>query len=185
MSRGYFREFNCQDIYWFETSKNDHCRCGNWGYKCPSPQVNVPFPKNQKWPFILRMALLFSIVALLFSRSALLFPRSVFLFNVCVFQMLFPRWLYFLLFLLRAAQRNVICLALKTSAWCMISYVFYSSLILLDSLENAIFEHLEWLKLISWKHLVPLLNVSDHALLSKVAHDVSKCIFTIIDFLGT
>ena len=156
MFRRYFREFNCQDIYWFETSKNDHCRCGNWGYKCPFPQVNVPFPKNQKWPFILRMALLFSIVALLFSRSALLFPRSVFLFNVCVFQMLFPRWLYFLLFLLRAAQRNVICLALKTSAWCMISYVFYSSLILHDSLENAIFEHLKWLKLISWKHLVPL-----------------------------
>ena len=130
------------------------------------------------------MALLFSRVAILFSTSALLFPRSVFLFNVCVFQMLFSGWLYLLLFLLRAAQRNVTCLALKTSAWCMISYVFYSSLILHDSFENAIFEHLELLKLISWKHLVPLLSVSDHVLLSKVAADVSKCIFTILDFLG-
>ena len=91
MFRVYFREFSCQDIYWFETSKNDHCKCGNWGCKCPCLQVNVPFPKNKKWPFIPRMTLLFSRVALLFSRSALLFPRSVFLFNVCVsFKCFFP-----------------------------------------------------------------------------------------------
>ena len=37
----------------------------------------------------------------------------------------------------------------------MISYAFYSSFILHDSLENAISEDLEWLKLISWKHVEP------------------------------
>ena len=56
----------------------------------------------------------------------------------------------------------------------MISYVFCSSLILRDSLENAIFEHLKWLKLISWKHLVSFLNVSDHAFESKVNNSVEK-----------
>ena len=46
----------------------------------------------------------------------------------------------------------------------MISYVFYSSFSLHDSLKNAISEHLEWLKLIDWIQLVPFLNVSDPAL---------------------
>ena len=40
------------------------------------------FCKNQKCPFIPR-------IALLFSRSAFLFPRSVFLFNVFVFRIFF------------------------------------------------------------------------------------------------
>ena len=65
----------------------------------------------------------------------------------------------------------------------MISYVFDSSFSLHDSLENAISEHLEWLKLIDWNHLVLFLNVFDPALFSKIAPDFFKCIFTIIDFL--
>ena len=48
---------------------------------------------------------------------------------------------------------------------------------------NAISEHLEWLKLISWKDLVPFLNVTEPVLFSKITPDVSKCIFTIIYFL--
>ena len=107
-------------------------------------------------------------------KNALLFPKLPFfqnccfifqncpfvsqkcLFNECVsFKWFFPRWLYFLLVLLRAAQRDDNCLALKTSTWSMISYAFYSCFILQDSLENAISEDLEWLKLISWKYLVP------------------------------
>ena len=40
------------------------------------------FPKTQKYPFIPR-------IALLYSKSALLFLSSVFLFNVYVFQMVF------------------------------------------------------------------------------------------------
>ena len=47
-------------------------------------------PKNQKCPFIPRIAI-FSRIGLLFSRSALLFPRSVFLFNVCLSNGFFPR----------------------------------------------------------------------------------------------
>ena len=112
----------------------------------------------------------------LFSRVALYFPEVPFCFPEVSFYLMCVSFKCFFPF----------CLALKTSTWCMISYVFiimYFLCILHDSLENAIFEHLEWLKLISWKHLVPFLSVSDHALVSKVAPDVSKGIFTIIDFL--
>ena len=141
----------------------------------PKMKNSLLFPE---WPFYFLKLLFY------FPEVPFCFPEvSFYLMCVCVFQMLFPSWLYFLLVLLRAAQRDVICLALKTSTWCMISYIFYSSLILHDSLENAVFEHLKWLKLLSWKHLVPFLNVSDHVLVSKVAPDISKCVFTIIDFL--
>ena len=145
---------NSEILLLFETSKNDHCRCGRWGCKCPCSQFYVPFSQKSKMPFYSQNCH-FSRIALLFSRSALLFPRSVFLFNVCLSNGFFPRWLYFLLVLLRAAQRDDNCLALKTSTWSMISYAFYSSFILHDSLENAISEDLEWLKSISWKHLEP------------------------------
>ena len=53
----------------------------------------------------------------------------------------------------------------------MISYAFYSSFILHNSLENAISEYLEWLKLFS-----ALLNASDPAIFSKIVPDVFKCI---------
>ena len=135
-------------------------------------------PKNQKCSFISRIALLFSI-------SALLFPRSVFLFNVFLFNGFFPRRLYFLLALLRAAQRDNNCLALKTSTWIVISFAFYSSFILHGSLENAISENLEWLKLNSWKHLELFWMYLTLPFFLQIAPNVFKCIFTIIDFLHT
>ena len=98
-------------------------------------------PKNQKFPFIPRIAI-FPVLPFYFLEVLFCFPRGVFLFNVCLSNGFFPRWLYFLLVLLRAAQRDDNCLALKTSTWSMISYAFYSSFILHDSLENAISEDL-------------------------------------------
>ena len=119
-----------------------------------------------------------------FSRIAVYIPKvpfcipevSFYLMCVCLSNGFFPRWLYFLLVLLRAAQRDDNCLALKTSTWSMISYAFYSSFILQDSSENAISEDLEWLKLISWKYISALLNASDPVLFSKIVPDVFKCI---------
>ena len=112
------------------------------------------FLKNQKCLFIPRIAifpeLLFHIPEVPFCLPEV----SFYLMRVWLSNAFLPRWLYFLLGLFRAAWDDI-CLALKTSTWSMISYAFYSCFILQDSLENAISEDLEWLKLISWKYLVP------------------------------
>ena len=79
MSRGYFREFNYQDICWFETSKNDHCRCGTWGCKCtlllkskclfPKIKIDLLLPE---WPFYF-LELLFY-----FPEVSFCFPEEMF-----------------------------------------------------------------------------------------------------------
>ena len=90
-------------------------------------------PKNEKCPFIPIIAI-FPELHFYFLEVPLSFPQVSF-YSMCVsFKWFFPRWLYFLLVLLRAAQRDYICLGLKTSTWSMISYAFYSSFILHDSL---------------------------------------------------
>ena len=116
---------NSEILLLFETSKNDHCRCGRWGCKCPCSQFYVPFSQKSKMPFYSQNCH-FSRIALLFSRSAVLFPRSVFLFNVCLSNGFFPRWLYFLLVLLRALLREtIIALLLKPlhGVWFLMHFI--------------------------------------------------------------
>ena len=141
-------------LFLFETSRNDHCRCGRWGCKCPCPQFNVPFSQKSKMPFFSQNCH-FSRVALLFSRSALLSPRSAFLFNMCLSNGFFQGDCTFYLSCSELLRETIIALLLKPLHGVWFFYAFYSSFILHDSLKNAISEDLEWLKLISSKHLAP------------------------------
>ena len=91
---------------------------------CFSPKIKIAllfpeFPFFQNCPFI-------------FQKCFFVSQKCLF---VCLSNGFFPRWLYFLLVLLGAAQRVDNCLALKTSTWSMISYAFCSSFILHDSLK--------------------------------------------------
>ena len=133
------------------------------------------FLKNQKCPFIPRIAIFLELLFFIPEVPFCLPEVSFYFMRVCLSNAFLPRWLYFLLGLLRAAWDDI-CLALKTSTWSMISYAFYSCFILQDSLENAISEDLEWLKLINWKYISALLNASDPVLFSKIVPDVFKCI---------
>ena len=133
------------------------------------------FLKNQKCPFIPRIAIFPELLFYIPEVPFCLPEVSFYLMRVWLSNAFLPRWLYFPLGLLRAAWDDI-CLALKTSTWSMISYAFYSCFILQDSLENAISEDLEWLKLISWKYISALLNASDPVLFSKIVPDVFKCI---------
>ena len=116
----------------------DHSRRMRGGGEVASAFVfksMCPFT-SQKCSFIPRITLSFSRIALLFYfyfsfYCAFLFPR-----------MLFSCQLNLLLVLLRAAQRCT----LDILTWSMIFDVFYSNFSLHDSLENAVSEHLGWLK---------------------------------------
>ena len=109
MFRGYFKEFKCHNIwltgkkcpykkivkFWFETSKNYHCRCRTWGCKCLCPQVNATFSQKIK-------------TALSFPELSFCFPELSFCLSEVFIYLMFlffkngfcHRWLYVLLFLL-------------------------------------------------------------------------------------
>ena len=117
MFRGYFKEFKCHNIwltgkkcpykktvkFWFETSKNYHCRCRTWGCKCLCPQVNATFSQKVK-------------TALSFPELSFCFPELSFCLSEVFIYLMFlsfkngfcHRWLYVLLFLLKAAQRDLL-----------------------------------------------------------------------------
>ena len=87
-----------------------------------------PFPKNQNCPFIF--------------QKCPFFPRSVFLFNVCVCfsNVFFSQVIVLSTCPAESCSEKLHLRALKNSTWSMISYVFYSSFIFYDSLENTISE---------------------------------------------
>ena len=117
MFRGYFKEFKCHNIwltgkkcpykkivkFWYETSKNYHCRCRTWGCKCLCPQVNATFSQKIK-------------TALSFPELSFRFPELSFCLSEVFIYLMFlffkngfcHRWLYVLLFLLKAAQRDLL-----------------------------------------------------------------------------
>ena len=74
-------------LFLFETSKNDHCRCGRWGCKCPCPQFNVPFSQKSKMPFYSWIAI-FPELSFYFPEVLFCFPEVSF-YLMCVFQMVF------------------------------------------------------------------------------------------------
>ena len=108
-------------------------------------------------------------IALLFFRNVLFFPEvSFYLMCACVFQMsFFPRWLYFLLVLLRAAQRNYTCVLLKIlhGVW----FLMYFIQVLFSTIAWKIqfLRILVCLKLNYLKAFSALLNVSGLALFCK------------------
>ena len=172
-------------FFWLETSKNDHSR-GGWvlSKNALFPRIGLLFSRIALLFF--RSALLLPGITLLFSELSVCFPKGHFhfwkmlycfpefpfsflegssffsLLRVFFQEYFFSNWLY-LLILLRATQRDNICLALVllplgTLYW--LNYdaflinlkplhaewffcVIYSNFGLHDSLENTVSEHLE------------------------------------------
>ena len=101
------------------------------------------FLKNQKCPFIPRIAT-FPELLFYIPKVAFCFPEvSFYLMCVCVFQMVFSQGDCTFYLSCSELLKDDICLALKNSTWSMISDAFYSSFILHDSLKNAVSEDLE------------------------------------------
>ena len=105
-----------------ESNKNEHSRGWRWSCKCSCPQVNVLFfflkIKNillfqellfyyPELPFYLRFLIAFQSISLVFQKNLLFIYCKCFFFP----RMLFFSLLYLLLVLLRASQKDDICLA--------------------------------------------------------------------------
>ena len=133
-------------------------------------KILVPLEKKLNCPFVFQKCLFISKKGPTVFQSCPLVFQKCLLFICCV--RLFPRILFSQLIVPspRPAQRDNICLGLvlfplgslywlnydasllKTSTWSMTFYVFYSNFSLDNSYENAVSQHLEWLKFPAPKH---------------------------------
>ena len=146
---------------------NIYLPCGSRGgvrlkVSLSSSQCTLLHPKNIL--LLPKMVLLFLELHFYFPELPFCFPEvfSFYLLSASFSKDDFFNWLHLLLVLLKSAQRdnifigsswdpllnNLWCLPdnLKASTWSMIFYVFSSKFRLHESLENAVSEHLKWLK---------------------------------------
>ena len=113
---------NFENLFWLETSKKDHSRGGS--------EVAIALVLKSMCPST--------------SQRCSFIPRSAFFSPKIPY--CFPE-LFF-----RLPKVTSILDNLKISKWSMIFYLFYSNFSPHDSLEDAVSEHLEWLKFPSPKH---------------------------------